>query len=201
MATAQRATLLHTDTSELSLLNDLLSSACFQEHICALSSGYHTLTSLGVLSALQTVQTQVELLREVFDNIDKEGKGYFTKDELFFIMESMGGSPTPQELDAVMFELDSNNDHVVDFPEFLAKFYVSSQQQQQQGSHCHAAHLHGSPCCNGRAGSTAKMCVCKSQLPYTYILEPLHPTQPRASFHPLSHTQRQLGRTYTLGVV
>lgn len=69
---------------------------------------------------------QVELLREVFDNIDTEGKGYFTKDELFFIMESMGGSPTPQELDAVMFELDSDNDQYVDFPEFLAKFYVSA---------------------------------------------------------------------------
>ena len=38
----------------------------------------------------------MELLREVFDNIDKEGKGYFTKDELFFLMESMGGQPTPQ---------------------------------------------------------------------------------------------------------
>lgn len=36
----------------------------------------------------------------------------------------MGGSPTMQELDAVMYELDSNGDHMVDFPEFLTKFMV-----------------------------------------------------------------------------
>ena len=64
-------------------------------------------------------------MKEVFELFDSDGKGYFTKDELFFVMEAMGGSPTLQELDAVMYELDSNGDHVVDFPEFLTKFMVS----------------------------------------------------------------------------
>ena len=42
----------------------------------------------------------------------------------------MGGSPTPQELDAVMFELDSNGDAVVDFPEFLTKFFTAMDEEE-----------------------------------------------------------------------
>lgn len=46
----------------------------------------------------------------------------------------MTRSPTTQELDAVMLELDSNGDHVVDFPEFLTKFLVGcSARAQAQG--------------------------------------------------------------------
>lgn len=72
---------------------------------------------------------QVELMKEVFELFDSDGKGYFTKDELFFVMEAMGGSPTLQELDAVMYELDSNGDHVVDFPEFLTKFMTATSEE------------------------------------------------------------------------
>ncbi|GIL81391.1 hypothetical protein Vretimale_1057 [Volvox reticuliferus] len=45
-------------------------------------------------------------------------------------MEAMGGSPTPQELDAVMYELDSNGDSVVDFPEFLTKFLTATDEKE-----------------------------------------------------------------------
>ncbi|GIL68081.1 hypothetical protein Vafri_21392 [Volvox africanus] len=76
-----------------------------------------------------TIQ-QVELLKEVFQLFDTEDKGYFTKDDLFFVMEAMGGSPTPQELDAVMYELDSNGDSVVDFPEFLTKFLTATDEKE-----------------------------------------------------------------------
>ncbi|KAG2487409.1 hypothetical protein HYH03_013978 [Edaphochlamys debaryana] len=73
---------------------------------------------------------QVELLKEVFQLFDTEDKGYFTKDDLFFVMEAMGGSPTPQELDAVMYELDSNGDSMVDFPEFLTKFLTATDEKE-----------------------------------------------------------------------
>ncbi|EFJ52541.1 calmodulin-like protein CamC, partial [Volvox carteri f. nagariensis] len=69
-------------------------------------------------------------LKEVFQLFDTEDKGYFTKDDLFFVMEAMGGSPTPQELDAVMYELDSNGDSVVDFPEFLTKFLTATDEKE-----------------------------------------------------------------------
>lgn len=67
---------------------------------------------------------QLDMLKEVFDVFDPEGKGYFTRDELYFVMTSMGGEPDKEELYAVLYEMDSNDDQVVDFPEFLAKFYA-----------------------------------------------------------------------------
>lgn len=57
-------------------------------------------------------------------------QGFFSADELAEVMRAMGGNPTPAELDAVMYELDANNDRNVDFAEFLAKFYVSGEVQQ-----------------------------------------------------------------------
>jgi hypothetical protein len=51
-------------------------------------------------------------------------QGFFTEDELVEVMRAMGGNPTPQEVEAVMFELDANSDRAIDFGEFMAKFWV-----------------------------------------------------------------------------
>lgn len=69
--------------------------------ICSASVLQHTSIYVNEARHNPALPTQVELLKEVFELFDSDGKGYFTKDELYFVMEAMGGSPTPQELDAV----------------------------------------------------------------------------------------------------
>ncbi|PNH05670.1 Calmodulin-like protein 3 [Tetrabaena socialis] len=71
---------------------------------------------------------RVELLKEVFQLFDTEDKGYFTRDDLYFVMEAMDRSPTQQELDAVLYELDSDGNGIVDFPEFITKFLNATDE-------------------------------------------------------------------------
>mmetsp|Transcript_35629 Transcript_35629/g.79236 ORF Transcript_35629/g.79236 Transcript_35629/m.79236 type:complete len:578 (-) Transcript_35629:613-2346(-) len=65
---------------------------------------------------------QVEGFKSVFDMLDSDGKGYFSKEELYTVMKAMGGDPTPQELEAVLNELDCSGDGNVDFGEFLTRY-------------------------------------------------------------------------------
>jgi Ca2+-binding EF-hand superfamily protein len=44
-------------------------------------------------------------------------QGYFSANELMDVMKAMGGNPSPEEVQAVLYELDANGDHLVDFPE------------------------------------------------------------------------------------
>ncbi|KXZ49433.1 hypothetical protein GPECTOR_21g659 [Gonium pectorale] len=69
-------------------------------------------------------------MKEVFQLFDTEDKGYFTKDDLFFVMEAMGKNPTPEALHSVMAELDINGDSVVDFPEFLTRFHTAMTEDE-----------------------------------------------------------------------
>lgn len=66
----------------------------------------------------------MELFKEVFNIFDSDGKGFFTRDELFEVMKAMGGDPTAQELESVLYELDADGNQCVDFAEFLSKFYT-----------------------------------------------------------------------------
>ncbi len=53
-------------------------------------------------------------------------QGFFTADELMEVMTAMGGrQPTMPEVEGVLYEMDANSDRMVDFAEFLSKFYVS----------------------------------------------------------------------------
>ncbi|EGB11579.1 hypothetical protein AURANDRAFT_21219, partial [Aureococcus anophagefferens] len=58
-------------------------------------------------------------LREQFDRIDTDGSGKVDKFELKFLLRKVTGStPTDDEVEAIMQDIDTSGDGLVDFSEF-----------------------------------------------------------------------------------
>lgn len=55
-----------------------------------------------------------------FSHFDKDGDGMITKDEFKAIVEELGHTASEQEWNAMMEEMDADQDGSVDFAEFLA---------------------------------------------------------------------------------
>merc|ERR1712172_222454 len=69
----------------------------------------------------QLTEEQVADFKEVFSLIDKNADGAITIKELGSAMRSMGQSPTDEELQEMIKEVDSNGNGTIEFSEFLSK--------------------------------------------------------------------------------
>merc|ERR1711971_720628 len=69
----------------------------------------------------QLTEEQVADFKEVFSLIDKNADGAITIKELGSAMRSMGQSPTEEELQEMIEEVDSNGNGTIEFSEFLSK--------------------------------------------------------------------------------
>jgi calmodulin len=87
---------------------------------------------LGILSS-QMVDTlsaeQIQEFRQAFDIIDRNGDGAITVDDLATVMRAIGQSPTHNELQDMIREVDADGNDQIDFTEFLA---LMSRQMRQQ---------------------------------------------------------------------
>jgi len=67
----------------------------------------------------QLSEQQVAELKEAFSIFDKNGDGCISPDELRIFMETLGQKPTEKMVEALMREIDSDQDGEIDFDEFL----------------------------------------------------------------------------------
>ena len=66
---------------------------------------------------------QRSVIRKQFDNYDKEGKGYITRDEFKRVLENkVSSNITTEEVDKMMEEADKDGDGQIDYEEFLKAF-------------------------------------------------------------------------------
>ena len=75
----------------------------------------------SVVSGQQLTEEQVAEFKEVFSLIDKNADGAITIKELGAVMQSMGQSPTEEELQEMIDEVDANGNGTIEFSEFLDK--------------------------------------------------------------------------------
>uniref|UniRef100_A0A6U4ML33 EF-hand domain-containing protein n=1 Tax=Hemiselmis andersenii TaxID=464988 RepID=A0A6U4ML33_HEMAN len=64
-------------------------------------------------------EEQIMLVREVFDAFDTDGGGTIDVDELRAAMKALGQNRTKAEVKALMEEIDSSGEGVIDFSEFM----------------------------------------------------------------------------------
>lgn len=77
---------------------------------------------------------------QVFNQCDRDGSGYITRDELAALCRSYDhhpeeGNMSPGRLDALMASLDVDNDGYISFDEFKAGFQVSNARYWQELSY------------------------------------------------------------------
>eukprot|EP01098_Paradermamoeba_levis_P008009 TRINITY_DN3336_c0_g2_i1.p1 TRINITY_DN3336_c0_g2~~TRINITY_DN3336_c0_g2_i1.p1 ORF type:complete len:173 (+),score=81.40 TRINITY_DN3336_c0_g2_i1:60-521(+) len=64
-------------------------------------------------------EEQIEEYKEAFSHFDKDGDGSITTKELGTVMRSLGLSPTEEDLQEMIKEVDNDNNGTIDFDEFL----------------------------------------------------------------------------------
>lgn len=71
---------------------------------------------------------QIQEFRQAFDIMDRNGDGVITVDDLAAVMRAIGQSPTANELQDMIREVDADGNDTIDFTEFLA---LMSRQMRQ----------------------------------------------------------------------
>ncbi|KAK8887576.1 hypothetical protein M9Y10_038626 [Tritrichomonas musculus] len=71
---------------------------------------------------------QIQEFRQAFDIMDRDHNGAITVDDLSAVMRAIGQSPTLNELQDMIREVDADGNETIDFTEFLA---LMSRQMRQ----------------------------------------------------------------------
>ena len=64
---------------------------------------------------------QLEEYKDAFRIFDRSGLGSFTAEDIDWVMRSLGQSPTQQQIDAIIRDMDLDNDGVIDLAEFMVR--------------------------------------------------------------------------------
>ena len=60
-------------------------------------------------------EEEIAEFREIFNLVDKDGGGTISQDELGELMDTLGIEASPEEIDAMIREIDSNGTGEIDF--------------------------------------------------------------------------------------
>lgn len=64
-------------------------------------------------------EAEVQEFREIFSLVDKDGGGSISKTELGELLDTLGVKASPEELDAMLREVDTDGSGEIDFEEFV----------------------------------------------------------------------------------
>ena len=68
---------------------------------------------------LKLEEKTIDEYREIFNIFDETGDGTISNDEIGKVMEGLGERLEPEDIDALIAEIDYDNDGEVDFDEFV----------------------------------------------------------------------------------
>ena len=71
---------------------------------------------------------QLEEYKDAFKIFDRQGVGSFTAEDIGWVMRSLGQNPTQQQIDAIIRDMDLDNDGVIDLAEFMIRMMALTTQ-------------------------------------------------------------------------
>jgi len=77
-------------------------------------------------------ETQVETFRQIFDMYDKNGDNVINVEELRGILEILGYSPSPEEVERILVKFDQDESGTIDFDEYLCLIQTWIEQDEEQ---------------------------------------------------------------------
>ena len=96
----------------------------------------------------QLTQEQLKECKEAFSKFDKNGDGVISREELREIMDTMGQTPTDDELTDMLQKIDINNNGTIEFDEFLSmmlqKMKMKTRKQLKEAFATHDTNKSGS---------------------------------------------------------
>jgi Ca2+-binding EF-hand superfamily protein len=63
---------------------------------------------------------ELDELHEAFEYNDRDGDGRIQKDEFIAMLDELDAGMTPQEMEIGFQDIDTNDDQLIDFDEFVA---------------------------------------------------------------------------------
>lgn len=81
---------------------------------------------------------QLEEYKDAFRIFDRSGLGSFTAEDIGWVMRSLGQSPTQQQIDAIIRDMDLDNDGVIDLAEFMVRMMAFTTKVTQSALWIHA---------------------------------------------------------------
>ena len=85
-----------------------------------------------LIKHLCVIVLQLEEYKDAFKIFDRSGTGTFTKEDIGWVMRSLGQSPTEQQIAAIIRDMDLDNDGVIDLAEFMIRMMAFSTKVRMQ---------------------------------------------------------------------
>jgi len=76
-------------------------------------------------------QAQIDEFKQAFDIFDEDGGGDISTRELGRVMKLLGQSPTPQQLQQIVLEVDQDGSGTIDFDEFLIMMVMQLNEEKK----------------------------------------------------------------------
>lgn len=79
---------------------------------------------------------QLEEYKDAFRIFDRSGTGSFTAEDIGWVMRSLGQNPTQPQIDAIIRDMDLDNDGVIDLAEFMIRMMALTTKVDRSATTC-----------------------------------------------------------------
>lgn len=79
---------------------------------------------------------QLEEYKDAFRIFDRSGTGSFTAEDIDWVMRSLGQNPTQPQIDAIIRDMDLDNDGVIDLAEFMIRMMALTTKVDRSTATC-----------------------------------------------------------------
>ena len=76
---------------------------------------------------------QLEEYKDAFKIFHRRGQGSFTGADVGWVMRSLGQTPTEKQIEAIIRDMDLDNDGVIDLAEFMIRMMALTSKVSRAG--------------------------------------------------------------------
>lgn len=104
-------------------------------------------TCLALYALIVPLCLQLEEYKDAFRIFDRHGQGSFTGADVEWVMRSLGQTPTQKQIEAIIRDMDLDNDGVIDLAEFMIRMMALTTKVSNTASIRFTCGEQNSVCC------------------------------------------------------